>query len=60
MEISNMIGVALLVFEGGLPYICGFYWNLLIARLQIDLVEICGCPLAGQEGHQSAGLDTCS
>ena len=29
-------------FEGGFPYIYGFYWNLVIARLQIYLAEILG------------------
>jgi hypothetical protein len=31
---------ALLGFEGSLPHIKGFYWNLVIPRLQIDLAEI--------------------
>ena len=33
---------SLLGFEGSLRYICGFDWNPMIAKLQINLVELLG------------------
>ena len=34
--------MAFIGFEGGIQYIYGLYWNLVIARLQIDLAKILG------------------
>jgi hypothetical protein len=32
----------LFLLEGGLPYICLFYWDLVVARLQFNLTELFG------------------
>ena len=39
---DQLIEKALLVYVGSLPYITGFYWYLVVTKLQVNIAEIFG------------------